>query len=901
MSPTMNRRSFFRSKKREYSVFSIILSALILVLLTEAVFLTLAFLRSKISDQLRQNALDILDKQVENRCGYIDSQFSEIRHLTDITTEINNATQELIDNGTIDLATIDASSENSLPLFKAILPELITALRNRPATGIFVILNTHDLDQRDVGTPLPCVYLRDLDPEASSSALNSDLLLERASSQLLQSYSLSTDKGWAPTIQYKGLNKKGFFQLPFQTAYEADSKLNASDYGRLCAVPYTLTGDDRSAIAYSQPLILSDGTVYGVIGIELLTSYLETKMPSNELQNDGEGFYMLASTTDDLKGDELTLTCSVSSGSTLDTQELTLHRDGSSWYFDLDGKRNYAALRQITMYRRNAPFSEEQWLLVGAVESSVLFSFSNSVNHLLLSSILLMLAVGLSGSFVVSRALAKPISLLSLELASSQSQNNERIPQFSRTGIQELDQFAAAITQLAQENLAAATLERIRIEHERDYDILTGLYNRQAFHRVCEGLFAEPEHLKHAALVMMDMDNLKQVNDRYGHDLGDQYLHQTGQCLIQNTPAGTLCSRLSGDEFLLLFYGYDSQDSIRKALDELHLTLNKSISSLPTGRNLHISISGGIAWYPENSTNYLTLKKYADFAMYQVKQSEKGRLCEFDPELYKQHTYELQTNAEFETLLQNESVTYFFQPIFETQHGTAIACEALMRVLDLPTLSSPATVMRLATETGRLYDIERITLFKGSEAFELLQQNGLIPKDTLLFINSIANVSLSDDDWARYIQTFPTLPRQIVVEITEEEQVDHEALERKRSVPGSLGIFAIDDYGNGYSNGSNLLTIQPRYIKVDISIIRNIDTDPDKQRFLTSTIEYAHPHGIQVLAEGVETLAELRTVLELGVDLLQGYCLARPAAIPLSISPDALSAIREYRSQKTEI
>ncbi len=897
----MKRDSFFPFKKRERSIFRFILNAMILVLVAEFIFLTAAIFRSHVSDQLRQNALDILDKQVENRSGYLYDQFAEIRNLTSITTEINSQTQELIDNGTIDLATIDASGENSLPLFKTILPELITALRNRPATGIFVILNTHGLSQSDVGTALPCIYLRDLDPDASPSELNSDILLERAPSQLLQSYSLSTDKGWMPMIQYKGLNRKGFFQLPFQTAYEADSKLSSSDYGRLCSVPYILTGDDRSAIAYSQPLILSDGTVYGVIGVELLTSYLETKMPSKELQNGGTGIYMLASTTDDLKGDELTLTCSVSSDNTLDAQELTLHREGkSSWYFDLNGKRNYASLRQITMYRRNAPFSDEQWLLVGAVESSVLFSFSNNVNALLFSSLFLTLVVGLIGSFAVSRALAKPVSQLSIELAMAQSHGNERIPQFSRTGIQELDQFAAAITRLTQENLAASMLERVRIEHERDYDILTGLYNRQAFHRVCEDLFAKPEQLKHAALVMLDLDNLKQVNDRYGHDHGDQYLCQTGQCLIQNTPAGTLCSRLSGDEFLLLFYGYDSQDAIRKELDKLRLALKGSISILPTGHDLHISISGGIAWYPEDSTNYLTLKKHADFAMYQVKRSEKGRLCEFDPELYKQYNYELQTNTEFEQMLRTEQVTYFFQPIFETQHGQVIAYEALMRVLDLPTLASPATVMRLATETGRLYDIERITLFKGSEAFELLQKNELIRKDALLFINSIANVSLNNDDWARFIQVFPNIPRQIVVEITEEEQLNLEALERKRNVPGSLGIFAIDDYGNGYSNGSNLLTILPRYIKVDISIIRDIDTDPDKQRFLTSTIEYAHPHGIQVLAEGVETLAELRTVLELGVDLLQGYCLARPAACPAPISPDALSVIHEFHSEKPE-
>ena len=90
------------------------------------------------------------------------------------------------------------------------------------------------------------------------------------------------------------------------------------------------------------------------------------------------------------------------------------------------------------------------------------------------------------------------------------------------------------------EDVTAAVLERKRIEHERDHDILTGLYNRQAFNRVCTELFAAPERMGVAALMMMDLDNLKHINDTYGHDWGDQYIRRTGQCLRDNTPAGTV-------------------------------------------------------------------------------------------------------------------------------------------------------------------------------------------------------------------------------------------------------------------------------------------------------------------------------------------------------------------------
>ena len=493
----------------------------------------------------------------------------------------------------------------------------------------------------------------------------------------------------------------------------------------------------------------------------------------------------------------------------------------------------------------------------------------------------------------MARQLAKPVAQLSNELARAQN-DHVSVPEFSRTGIRELDQFASAIVQLSRENEEVTALERRRIEHERDYDILTGLYNRQAFQRVCETLFAKPEALGHAALLMTDLDNLKTINDTYGHDWGDQYLRQTGRCLAASTPPGTLSARLSGDEFMLLLYGYDSRDAVREELEKLRAALQDSASILPSGSELHISLSGGVAWYPEDSTDFNTLKKYADFAMYQVKHSRKGEMKEFDIGMYNQEAYAMQTRNEFEQMLRDQAVSYHFQPIFSARSGRAIAYEALMRP-EMPTLRSPLTVMKLARELNRLYDIEHITLFKASSAFEKLKERGLIREDSLLFINSIASVSLNDTDWRDYRGRFSELARKLVVEITEEEELDPAQLERKRTVVGASGVFALDDYGSGYSNGSSLLTIASRYVKVDISIIRGIDTNTDKQQFLTSLVDYARPRDILVLAEGVETAAELRKVLELGVDLLQGYCLARPAAVPPPLSREAADIIRRMK------
>ena len=869
-------------QRRGCSIFCKILHSLLLVLLAEVLLLIFAISTSRVTSQLNENAEDILDKQVENRANYLRQNLIQAQDLNAISGTIDGVTRELVDQGIVDLNTLDTSSEEALPLLQAIVPELVSTLRTKPVNGIFVILSTHDLNHRADDSYLPGLYIRDLDSSALSTDRNADLLAERGPATAFAPLGISTDKGWSPAMPYQPDGKTSFYKESFQIAYASKSKLSAEDYGRWTPATFRLKGDDRDALAYVQPLILDDGTVYGVVGVELLTSYLTTQLPSNELQNTDHGTYLLATTDADLKRDDvINVRTAFLTGEDADKnmpQTLTLYRDGMDWKFWLDGEEQYATLQQLGLYSRNAPFSGEAWLLIGIVAQNDLYRFSHSVRNLLLVAALLTAVVGLGCSVAVARQLAKPVAQLSNELARAQK-DHVSVPEFSRTGIRELDQFASAIVQLSRENEEVTALERRRIEHERDYDILTGLYNRQAFQRVCESLFAKPETLGHAALLMTDLDNLKTINDTYGHDWGDQYLRQTGRCLAASTPPGTLAARLSGDEFMLLLYGYNSRDSA---------------SIPPSGSELHISISGGVAWYPEDGTDFNTLKKYADFAMYQVKHSRKGEMKEFDIGMYNQEAYAMQTRNEFEQMLRDQAVSYHFQPIFSARSGRAIAYEALMRP-EMPTLRSPLTVMKLARELNRLYDIEHITLFKASSAFEKLKERGLVREDSLLFINSIASVSLNDTDWRDYRGRFPELARKLVVEITEEEELDPTQLERKRAMAGASGIFALDDYGSGYSNGSSLLTIAPRYVKVDISIIRSIDTNTDKQQFLTSLVDYARPRNILVLAEGVETTAELRKVLELGVDLLQGYCLARPAAIPPPLSKEAADIIHRMK------
>lgn len=1003
------RRRLRLENRPERTVFHNIFATMMLVLAVELLLATVSILAVNVTGQLDENAKDLLTMRVRNRASYVQDILRNAEDLGQLSDQINTTTQQMLQSGAISLDTLDNSSEQSNALLVSIAPQLLDTLREKQVTGIFIMLNTHDLDTCEVGKKMPGIYLRDQNPDARPSERNSDLLLERASATVVKELGIGTDKGWQPAFPYQGDTKGGILRTVFQTAYKSGASLSAENYGRWTTSSYCLAGDDRHAIAYSMPLILPDGTVYGVVGVELLTEYLQTKLPFTELDEDKAGTYFIVSTTDALTDDMLTLRKTVTSGEDLAAADAPLDilncrsdGNGNAW-MELNGKRYYMVLEPLQVYNRNAPFAAEKWFLVGTMEQSVLLAFSDRVREMLLATIVVTLVLSVFGSLLVSARLASPINHLYREVIDAQEKKT--FPQLSRTSIREVDRFAETITELNKElvtnstkflrimdmasveiggyelrtdtgsvfvtdnffsllgmpdvqgnqlsvrrfeevlkgirenntcahtaegdelltiqqpdgvryimlrstieghakiglaeDVTATVLERKRIEHERDYDILTELYNRQAFNRVCTELFAAPERMGVAALLMMDLDNLKHINDTYGHDWGDQYIRRTGRCLRENTPAGTVCARLSGDEFLVLFHGYRSRDEVRAKIDCLTKAMQINVALLPSGNALHISLSGGIAWYPDDGQDWETLKKYADFAMYQVKHADKGRVEEFDIGVYNREAYAERTRREFQQLLSNAQVFYCFQPIFSARSGRVVAYEALMRS-NLPTLRSPATIMKLAREQGALYEIERITFTKALETFDSLCRAGSVSGDAMLFVNSIANTCLTHVD-GKYIDSrWHELCRRMVVEITEEESIDHEALERKRNAPGFSGMFALDDYGSGYSNENTLLELAPRFIKVDIAIIRGIDTSPDKQQILRNVVAYAHSRSMKIVAEGVETAAELRTVTELGADLLQGYFLARPAIVPEDIAPEAAAIIRELQRQKKD-
>lgn len=727
-------------KKTGRTVFHTAMQPLVMLILLQAAILLVSLYLSGIFSQVNSNERSILGKQVVNRANYLEIQMTQQwSDIAELAQSINRKTQVAIEQGAIRLDLLENDSKEASKLIGMICTDMIETMYRNKNSGIYVIFNTSSLDGNV--EPKTGFHVRDFDPTVNATTQYSDLLLECAPISTVKAMNISTDTGWDTRYDF-GTAYGDYFRKPFMEAYRAMRKLQAVDYACWNS---SAQSSLPSGLTYSMPLMLEDGTLYGVLGVELLDDYVGDSLPYDELGFGTDGTYMLALFD---KGTNRATLKMVSGKTRLrrgETIALTPGKDGS-YAFEQDGKKIVTQMDRLTVYDMYAPFDSETWVLMGATTAQSLYAFSKRVSRMILLAIALMLIFDAAGSVLIARRLSKPIEKLSKEVDIARM-NENGIPRLSITGIREIDHFAEAFAGLSREaintstrflrmldmasvdiagcefdtskeadvtpafatdnffpllgvpngdagnvtlgqikmlqskmtnsilsvekkgdstllhvrsldgkeryvrlketqiesrtivlaeDVTTSTLERLRIERERDYDLLTGLYNRRAFYRFAGRLFDRPDKMKHAAVVMMDLDNLKRTNDTFGHEWGDRYIHEAAVCFLRSIPDGTLCARVSGDEFNILFCGYDSREAVQRAIDRLVSGIENSHFNLPDGQATRIHVSGGIAWYPEDGTELMELIKCADFAMYQMKRNEKGRFGVFDRTQYNQ-------------------------------------------------------------------------------------------------------------------------------------------------------------------------------------------------------------------------------------------------------------------------
>jgi len=435
---------------------------------------------------------------------------------------------------------------------------------------------------------------------------------------------------------------------------------------------------------------------------------------------------------------------------------------------------------------------------------------------------------------------------------------------------------------------------RRELERSRDIDALTGILNRRAFARMTQELFGRRrDTLKVAALVMVDLDNLKFLNTTYGHDTGDNFIRGFAHALgVFGKENQSIVARRSGDEFYMLLYGYDTRAELEEHIQQAWSQVSTQGIVLPDGSFYRFRASGGMAWFPEDADTLSKLLRYADFAMYKVKQDAKGNLQEFDSNLFNEESYLIDARAALDKMIDNQLLHFAYQPIVSVKTADLWGYELLMRP-DVPELKSAGAVLRLAKEQGKLHHIERLTWHGALESARRMIERDLLSRDAKLFINSIASQKMDLIERQHVIDTYTDLLPQVVLEITEAEDNNKDFTQRKIAfIRGNGGEIAIDDYGTGYNSELALVDISCEYVKMDASFVRDVHKDPNKQALAKNLVDYAHARGIGVLAEGIETRDEMEAIISFGVDYLQGFYLGMPREKPQQVLAEIRAEIR---------
>ncbi len=421
-------------------------------------------------------------------------------------------------------------------------------------------------------------------------------------------------------------------------------------------------------------------------------------------------------------------------------------------------------------------------------------------------------------------------------------------------------------------------------------DSLTGLLNMRGYTRIMTercGRFNDPSRL--LRIISIDVENLKGINDTYGYAEGDRVLSSLGVALSNAAGDSDIVVRVSGDEFFIAgIIDKNSVDDVPNRLQNAMNSLNSHDSDY--GVNIYtaavsspITDKSILEKLPYDAAYQRTLAKDNHTKMH--KTSAEAAAKSFDPEERKNVI----------RLLNENLFTYHFQPIVNARTGEIYAYEALMRS-DKDLRLSPMTILTHAEALDRMHDVEKCTMFN---TLRFALENRQLLSGKLLFINSIPACTLPDPDFEQLHQLYGSVMKNVVVEFTEQTEASSEQLRTLLERSQRCGFqIAIDDYGTGYSNISNLLNFMPNVVKIDRSLIMNIHKDKRKKHFTRNIIDYAHDNNFMALAEGVELAEELQTVIAMGVDLIQGYYTAKPSAdIVPAINPDIAKEIVECNRQ----
>jgi diguanylate cyclase (GGDEF)-like protein/PAS domain S-box-containing protein len=437
----------------------------------------------------------------------------------------------------------------------------------------------------------------------------------------------------------------------------------------------------------------------------------------------------------------------------------------------------------------------------------------------------------------------------------------------------QITQYAAIFHDLTEAKRSEARMQQLSW-----FDSVTGLANRRLFHdRLQMALGFAREQQRSLALLALDLDMFKQINDRFGHSGGDQVLKQIAERIESALQECGTAARPSGDEFYILLTELKDETCITACLDRISRAL--SLPILIENREIRVLGSIGVAVFPTDANEPGELVRAAEVALEHSKERGRNNICFFSPVLHEQTLSRYRINSFLHQALEREEFTLVYQPQVCLRSGALLGVEALIR-WDSPELGrvTPDDFIPVAEDTGLIESIGAWVLDQSVRDAADWLTKGLTLKMSVNFSARQFQRTEVADQVLKALHTYQLPADQFVVELTETsflhsaERTEHEICRLRNQ-----GVrIAIDDFGTGYSSLSYIRQMSLDMLKIDRSFVSGVQAGSTDARLVQAMIDMSHAMELTVVAEGIENEQDLRVLHELGCDQAQGYHIARP-------------------------
>lgn len=420
-----------------------------------------------------------------------------------------------------------------------------------------------------------------------------------------------------------------------------------------------------------------------------------------------------------------------------------------------------------------------------------------------------------------------------------------------------------------------------RVQEAAQHDSLTGLPNRALLYEYCTHLFAQADRLQaECAVLFIDLDRFKPINDLYGHDVGDKVLQEVARRLLQCTRKEDIVSRLGGDEFIVVLPRVqgqeDSETVARHILDSIRKTIHLN------GLQLSVSPSIGISLYRTDAASIAELIRYADLAMYAAKRGGRDTFRHFIADYLQLAEDRVELEQRLKDALRSGTLKLLYQPVIDTATGKPVGAEAFIRLPDNNgSLLSPDRFIPIAESAGLIDEVGFWVVREACRQQQRWRDSGLGVAS--MSINVSASQFRHPEFASRFIAAideYGTEPGWLEIELTESALMENipDAISKLDQLKSRGVRIALDDFGTGYSNLSHLTSLPLDKLKIDRSFTDNLETNENGRSIADTILGIGRALDLEVVGEGIESEEVMTYLRDHGCDQVQGHLFSKPLA-----------------------